>query len=102
MAAPCSEIAVRGTTYIIIIIIIIIIIDDAVCDLVNSVPPSIANISRDVRKHAGSDVILQCDAAGIPKPQVTWYKVSGDVEKSNSSTTTITTINKNNNNNNNI
>jgi len=47
-----------------------------------SVPPSIVTISRDVREHVGSDVILTCNATGTPQPQITWYKVSDDVEES--------------------
>lgn len=54
-------------------------------ELVVNVPPSIVNISQDARKHVGNDVILQCDATGNPQPQVTWYRVSGDMEKEVSS-----------------
>jgi len=70
-----------------VVIIIIIIIGNRQrrvwsCECI--VPPSIVNISRDVRTNVSSDVILQCSAAGTPHPNITWYKVSGDVEKSNS------------------
>jgi len=51
---------------------------------VTAVPPSVVNISHDARTRVGNDVILQCDATGNPPPQVTWYKVSGDMEKGNS------------------
>jgi len=50
---------------------------------VAAVPPTVVNISHDVRKHVGSDVILRCDATGYPPPHITWYKVNGDTEKGN-------------------
>ena len=55
-----------------------------ICGSVTTVPPSVVNISRDVRKHVDDDVILKCDVVGTPQPQITWFKVRGDIEKSNS------------------